>query len=109
MLSSEITKNLKPEDLPNEELKLVAEICGMEFALVLIQNFSGITIGVPKNALKKVIDEYITNKYDGTRTSQLKLAIECGVTAQYVHLLSKRNRKGKVIEYPSGKKSENAG
>ena len=92
MKSKEWIKNLTVEDMPNEELKLIAEYLGIETALDLIENFPGININIPKNAFRRLMKEYIKKKYNGTRASQINLALECGVTAQYITQVARKNK-----------------
>ena len=85
-------KNLKAEDMPNEDLQNLAALGGVEIAVELLKLMPGISINIPQGGFKKLINEYIRQNYDGTRTSQIKLSLECGVTDKYVYRVCKKKR-----------------
>ncbi|OGI25437.1 MAG: hypothetical protein A2287_03430 [Candidatus Melainabacteria bacterium RIFOXYA12_FULL_32_12] len=90
-------KSLTIEDLPSEDLKIVADLYGVEFALKLMNDLPGVIINVPSNALKKIRNRYICRNYDGSKKSRMTLALECDVTEGYIKRivwLNKRNNEG---------------
>ena len=66
-----------PNDMPNDDLKFVAEKAGMKQALMLIFLLPGLNVSIPKNALRIVKERHIINEYDGTRFTINRLAVEC--------------------------------
>ena len=45
---------IKPEDMPNDDLKFIAENAGIKSALALIFCTLGLTVNIPKNSFKEV-------------------------------------------------------
>ena len=79
------------EDLPNDDLKFVAVNAGMRCALTLILSVPGLTVCIPRNALKLVKERHILNEYDGTKFSLNKLAVECEVSQRHVYKILERH------------------
>ena len=77
--------NATPNDMPNDDLKFVAETVGMRQAFLFIFLLSGLTVYVPKNALKLVKERHIINEYDGTRYTINKLAKECDLSQRQIY------------------------
>lgn len=88
-------KDVTPEDMPNDDLKFVAETAGIKSALIMILLLSGLTVTIPKNALKSLKEKHILNEYDGTKFSLNKLTVQCGLSQRYVYNLIKKNLKSK--------------
>jgi len=81
--------------MPNEDIQHFAELYGTEFAVKLMQDFSGILINVPKKGLIKIRDQYICRHYDGSKISRRRLAFEFDLTEGYIkQLVSKTRKKG---------------
>ena len=80
-----------PNDMPNDDLKFVAEKAGMKQALMLIFLLPGLNVSIPKNALRKLKERYILNEYDGTKFSLNKLAVECEVSQRHVYKILERH------------------
>jgi len=78
------------DDMPNEDLLLVAKNCGLEVATTLMLRLQGLTISIPRNAMRKVIARYICEKYDGGNIKQL--ALECDVSTRHVYAVLRKNR-----------------
>ncbi len=83
-------ENVTIDDLPNDDLKLIAEVAGLKQAMLFIFLFSGVVVSIPNNPFTKLRDNYIMNHYDGTRTSINKLATECGITHRHVYRILKK-------------------
>ena len=88
-------ENVTAEDMPNDDLKYVAQNAGIKSALIMILLLAGLTISIPKNALRKPKERYILNEYDGTKLTINKLTVECGLSQRYVYNLINRNLKNK--------------
>lgn len=82
---------IKPEDMPNDDLKFIAESAGIRSALALIFCTPGLTVTVPKNSFSAVKERYIINQYDGTKYTINRLAIECGFSQRYIYKIIKRH------------------
>lgn len=84
-----------PNDMPNDDLKFVAEKAGMRQALMLIFLLPGLTVSIPKNALKTLKERHIINEYDGTRYTLNRLAVECDLSQRHVYKIINNHLKGK--------------
>lgn len=56
---------IKPEDMPNDDLKFIAESAGIKSALALIFCSPGLTVSIPKNPFREIKEKYIMSQYDG--------------------------------------------
>lgn len=84
---------IKPEDMPNGDLKYIAETAGIKSALALIFCTPGLTVSIPQKPFKEVKERYIMENYDGTKYSLNKLAVDCGISQRYVYKIIERNLK----------------
>ncbi len=90
-----------PNDMPNDDLKFVAETVGMRQALLFVFLLSGYNVYIRKNALRLVRDKHIINEYDGTRYTINRLAKECDLTTRQIyriieeHLHKSKNKDSK--------------
>nr|DAU52998.1 MAG TPA: Middle operon regulator, TRANSCRIPTION.2A [Caudoviricetes sp.] len=82
---------IQPEDMPNDDLKFIAENAGIKPALALIFCTPGLTVNIPKNAFKTVKERYIVKKYDGTKYSLNRLAIDCELSQRYIYKIIKKH------------------
>ena len=80
-------------EMPNDDIKVLSELYGVNFALRLMADMPGILINVPKTGLNKIRNTYICKNYDGSKNSRIKLAKECCVTENYIKQLVSKNRK----------------
>jgi adenine specific DNA methylase Mod len=80
-------------EMPNDDIKFLSELYGINFALRLMADMPGILINVPKTGLNKIRNKYICKNYDGSKNSRVKLAKECGVTENYIKQLVSKYRK----------------
>ena len=60
-------QSITPDDMPNDDLRFIAEKAGMQSALALLFCTPGLTVSIPKNPFKIIKEEYIKNNYDGTK------------------------------------------
>lgn len=58
-------RNLKitVNDMPNELFRDIAEMCGIDAAVRLLENFSGVTIAVPVRGFEKIEKKIILREY----------------------------------------------
>ena len=87
---------IKPEDMPNDDLKFVAESAGIRSALALIFCTPGLTVTIPKNSFSGVKERYIVSQYDGTKYTLNRLAIECGFSQRYIYKIIKKHYEEKM-------------
>lgn len=80
-------------EMPNDDIKEISERYGINFALQLMEDMSGILINVPKTGLNKLRNIYICKHYDGSKKSRMSLARECNVTENYIKQLVSKSRK----------------
>ncbi|HSW59254.1 MAG TPA: Mor transcription activator family protein [bacterium] len=80
------------EDLPNEDMRTIASICGIEVVFKLMEHMPGLIVNVPKNGMKKVKERYIVDKYNGHNVKEL--AVVCGVSLRHVYnVINRSNNK----------------
>ena len=84
---------IRPEDMPNDDLKFIAESAGIKSALALIFCTPGLTVTIPKNSFKEVKERYIMSKYDGTKYSINRLAVDCGLSQRYIYKIIEKHIK----------------
>lgn len=91
-------RSVTPNDMPNDDLKFVAENAGIKSAMALILLVPGVTVTVPKHALQTLKEKHIINSYDGTKFCLNKLAVDCELSQRYVYQLIKKNIEKKDKE-----------
>lgn len=74
---------LKIDDLPNEELQLIASDLGIEAIIKLAMKFSGIYIYIPKDLKKKIKKAYVLRCFDGTNAKQLARKLDISERSVY--------------------------
>jgi len=88
-LNTPWTKYITMENLPNEDMKLMASSIGLDATVKLISEFPGMTFAVPKKGLLTAKIQYIKEFYDGSKTSRVRLAQECDLSENYILRLYK--------------------
>lgn len=90
-MDNDLLHDLTPDDLQGD-LRDIAEICGMDVAVRLVEEFGGTTISVPqkRNAFKIAIQRYVVEHYNGTNATEL--ARDLGISRSMVFkILSNAN------------------
>lgn len=87
-------RSISIEDMPNEDLVLVAKSCGIEVAAILLQKLPGLTINIPKTGMRKIANRYICDNYDGSNTKDL--ALECGVSIRHIYSVVGKSKKHSI-------------
>ena len=82
---------ITPEDMPNDDLKFLAESAGIKPVLALIFSSPGLTVSIPKTAFKEVKERYILNNYDGRKYTINKMAVECDLSQRHVYKIIKEH------------------
>ena len=78
------------ENLPNEDLKTIAFLLGLDAAIKLMCEVPGVNLSIPKNATLPAKILYIMEKYDGTKKSRLKLSKECDLSEGYIYRIARK-------------------
>jgi Mor family transcriptional regulator len=89
---SNLALNLTINDLPNDDLKIVADVVGLSTAVKLLQDLPGTLISIPKTGLNKCRNIYICNNYDGSKESRVNLAKKFGVSERYIIQMASKYR-----------------
>ena len=82
---------ITPDDMPNDDLKFLAETAGIKSVLALIFSSPGLTVSIPKTAFKEVKEKYILSKYDGRKYTINKMAVECDLSQRHVYKIIKEH------------------
>lgn len=59
------TKYINMDNLPNEDMKIVANVIGLEATIKIMCELQGVNISVPQNATLPAKIAYIFNKFGG--------------------------------------------
>jgi Mor family transcriptional regulator len=88
-----LIESIVVDDLPNNDMKDLAGICGTKAVVSLMKNMGGTSIYIPREtAFIKIIDRFIVKKFDGTNAK--KLASACGITLRQVYkIIEKENAR----------------
>ena len=79
------------EDLPNDDLRDVAEVCGIEIALRIMKKLSGSHIYVPHNSFSKIAFKFIVENFDGSNAK--KLSQVTGISLCHVYTIIRNEDK----------------
>lgn len=94
------------EDIPEGAMRLVADLCGLDVAVSLMQNMKGLTISVPSNGFEKIEKKIILDEYDGTTETLKKLALNLDLNEKTVRGILKdyklENTPGQLSLFPKG-------
>ena len=83
-----VAANMTIDDMPSEDMKMIAESCGVEVALSVMRNLPGARFFVPVNWQKIIAERYIAAHAD---KSVKALAIETGLSdAKVLQTLNKK-------------------
>lgn len=84
------TKYINIDNLPNEDMKILASIIGLEATIKIMCELQGVNISVPQNATLSAKIEYIKEVYDGTKQSRVKLSKLCGLSENYIYRMYRK-------------------
>lgn len=104
MSTLEYAKEMRPEDLPDNTSRELAELFGVETAISFLENFGGCTIYVPK--LDCTLSPYRNKKIlEGFHEGQdiRHLARRYGVTQSYIYRLINDKKKARSKHRESGR------
>lgn len=86
-------KEITIQDMPNGDMRLVAELCGVEIAVKLMEQLGGVNIYIPKLLEKRLMEAYVQRHYTGSNAKEL--AIKMGKSVRFVYGLVESNRASK--------------
>lgn len=101
-MDKKILKNLRPEDMPNDDLKFIAEVCGIETAIALLKNVPGTNIYIPSSGYSFLMEQKIKNEFNNG-ISPNRLAVEYGTSVQKIREILKRKDVVKVTKITKDK------
>lgn len=91
----EIVKFMTYDDLPNEDMQLIADTIGLEATVKLMEECGGMQITIPRNFAIKAKKKYIiANQHIHAR----KLAVRTGTTERFVYNVLNDYRSGRMEE-----------
>ena len=90
MLNKPWIENITEDDMPNSDLNAVACFCGIETALILMENYPSGVICIPKRPFKNLRNNYINRNYDGTALSIVKMANICDISTRQIRRILKK-------------------
>lgn len=76
-------------EMPNEEMRIIASLCGIKTAVKLMKNLPGVMIYIPSKAFKNLRNKYIFKNYDGTKRSLVNLCRMFSLTQQQIYSIIK--------------------
>ncbi len=78
------------KDIPDGTMRLVADLCGLDVAVSLMQNMKGLTIAVPSNGFEKIEKKIILQNYKNDTASLKRLALRLDLNEQTVRGILRR-------------------
>lgn len=88
---NQIIDQVSIDDMPSDDMKLVAKYCGVDVAVRLMQNMGGLPIYVPKNPFALVVERILKKE----RNPDFKdIATSCSVTERYVRNIWRKINAG---------------
>jgi len=83
-------KDITIDDMPTPDMEMVAHVCGLETAVLLMRSFAGAQLNIPKLWFKAVIERKIVEEFDGDNIN--RLTTRYGVSRAYVYKLLQERR-----------------
>ncbi len=90
MLEQRWKNYIEMKDIPNDDLKIVAEIIGIKNTVDFILAAPGLLVSIPRKPFREAKERYILDVYDGTKYCLSKLAIECDLSQRQVYKIIKK-------------------
>lgn len=80
-------------DMPSDDMRLVAEVCGLDVAVRLMQGMGGMSVYVPKNSFALVVERYLRKQ----KSPDFKaVALAAGVSERSVRAIWRRLNGGEL-------------
>ena len=92
-------KNITIENLPNEDLKILASVVGLSATIKLICEYPGILISVPKSATLQARIDYVKEHYDGSKKSRCELSKICELSERAIYKITRERNDFKPWPY----------
>jgi len=86
------TDEIISDDMPNEIMKEIYEICGKDTALSLLEYQRGVVIQVPTRAFDKLKKRMVGEFYDGTTASIRRICRKFNISDTRVREILKEQR-----------------
>ena len=83
-------KDITIDDMPTPDMEMVAHVCGLETAVLLMRSFAGAQLNIPKLWFKAVIERKIVEEFDGDNIN--RLTTRYGVSRAYVYKVLQEKR-----------------
>lgn len=98
-MNKDILNTITIEDIKHPDMRLVAEQCGLDVAIKLYENMSGISISIPRNALREFQEKYILQHKSIYRTKELALMLNLTErTVEQIIIESKQKAQDTLFE-----------
>jgi len=78
----DIGGDLTPDDMPNEDMTIVALEMGVDVAIKMCQSLGGLSIYIPGNGWREIRKRYIEKHRDDMNTK--RMAITLGTTERWI-------------------------
>jgi Mor family transcriptional regulator len=88
-------KDITIEDMPTPDMEMVAHVCGLEIAVLLMRSFAGAQLNIPKLWFKAVVDRKIVEEFDGKNIN--RLTMRYGVSRAYVYKVLQEKRRARRV------------
>lgn len=92
MVKEEILNKITIEDLPNDKLKHLADVIGFDNILLILKEFSGVTLNIPNRLSRNFYIKYIKDNCHNNNVYKLAKDLDVGI--QYVYRFKKTAKKG---------------
>jgi len=86
---NEYISRIKIEDMPSDDMKIVAEGCGIDVAMNLMRNCGGLSLYIPKQPYYKLINRIIAEQ---KIINPKEIAMAFGVSERYVRGIWQQNK-----------------
>ncbi len=89
-------KQMGIEDMPNQDMRLVAELCGLDVAISLLRNMSGVSIYIPKvESNINFIRRFVKRFYNGNNAKIIAIELDIGERLVY-KIVNELREKGEL-------------
>lgn len=97
----ELIEGMSIDDMPNGDMKLVAQECGVKVAIALLKKMNGTGIYIPKmDAFCKIIKGFVLKNFNSSNAKEL--AITCNISQRKVYEIieeeDERRKSGQKIK-----------
>ena len=82
-----------PEDLPTDDLKMMADLIGMPSTIKLLTEAPGCVFTMTTTWDREAIKKYIKRTYDGSKLCRMRLCMLCKVNENYIHKVCSQKKR----------------